>query len=43
MLQSYGGTKGKSIVFCATKADANLIAFNEKVKKFCGVIHGDIS
>lgn len=43
VLQSYGGTKGKCIVFCATKADCNLIAFNEKVKRFCGVIHGDIS
>lgn len=34
---------GKCIVFCETKADANSVILNEKVKNMVEVLHGDIA
>jgi len=43
VLQCYQGMHGKCIVFCQTKADANSVILNDKVKNMVEVLHGDIA
>jgi ATP-dependent RNA helicase DDX21 len=38
----YGGVKGRTIIFVNTKAEANELAMNEKLKAGAQVLHGDI-
>ncbi|RKP05367.1 P-loop containing nucleoside triphosphate hydrolase protein [Thamnocephalis sphaerospora] len=38
----YGGTKTRTIIFVNTKAEANELAMNEKLKQEAQVLHGDI-
>lgn len=43
VLLCYGGLHSKTIVFCQTKADANAVILDEKVKDQVEVLHGDIA
>ena len=43
VLLCYGGLHGKTIVFCQTKADANAVVLDDKVKHQVEVLHGDIA
>ncbi|KAI9596253.1 P-loop containing nucleoside triphosphate hydrolase protein, partial [Syncephalis fuscata] len=38
----YGGVSGRTIIFVNTKAEANELAMNEKLKTGAQVLHGDI-
>jgi len=43
VLRCYGGLKGKAIVFCETKMEANDIILSERMRNNAEVLHGDIA
>ena len=43
VLVYYGGLHKKTIVFTSTKADANELIYNERLKDHVEVLHGDIA
>ena len=43
LIRMYSGVKGRTIIFCDTKKDANELSVDPAVTVDCGVLHGDIS
>jgi hypothetical protein len=39
----YGGMHGRTIIFAATKQEANELALGDDIKQECAVLHGDIA
>ncbi|KAI0212097.1 Nucleolar RNA helicase 2 [Lamellibrachia satsuma] len=42
VIQVYSGNHGRTIVFCATKKDADELAMSDAIKQVANVLHGDI-
>ena len=42
VIQVYSGNHGRTIVFCATKKDADELAISDDIKQVANVLHGDI-
>ena len=43
VMQVYAGPKGRTLIFCDTKKEANDLQLGSEIKADCQVLHGDIS
>jgi len=42
VIQVYSGSKGRTIIFCETKKEADELSMNPSIKQSCQSLHGDI-